>query len=47
MFSALTVTEKILLQAQNPPPANYMSIQKEITPHMRAVLINWLIEVLI
>uniref|UniRef100_A0A803NRY7 B-like cyclin n=1 Tax=Cannabis sativa TaxID=3483 RepID=A0A803NRY7_CANSA len=34
-----------VIEAQNPPPANYMSIQIEITPHMRAVLINWLIEV--
>ncbi|PON33943.1 Cyclin [Parasponia andersonii] len=32
-------------EAQNPPPANYMLIQIDITPHMRAVLINWLIEV--
>ncbi|XP_062093090.1 putative cyclin-B3-1 [Humulus lupulus] len=32
-------------ETQNPPPANYMSIQIKITPHMRAVLINWLIEV--
>ncbi|XP_048325412.2 putative cyclin-B3-1 isoform X2 [Ziziphus jujuba] len=32
-------------EAQNPPLANYMSIQKDLTPHMRAILINWLIEV--
>ncbi|XP_040930529.1 putative cyclin-B3-1 isoform X2 [Gossypium hirsutum] len=29
----------------NPSLENYMSIQKDITPHMRGILINWLIEV--
>ncbi|XP_010532000.1 PREDICTED: putative cyclin-B3-1 [Tarenaya hassleriana] len=32
-------------EAQNPPLGNYMAIQSEITPHMRGVLINWLVEV--
>ncbi|RVW93900.1 putative cyclin-B3-1 [Vitis vinifera] len=33
------------LQAQNPSMQNYMSIQSDITPQMRGILINWLIEV--
>ncbi|RDX96273.1 putative cyclin-B3-1, partial [Mucuna pruriens] len=32
-------------EAQNPVLANYMSIQADITPHLRGILINWLIEV--
>ncbi|XP_024021097.1 putative cyclin-B3-1 isoform X2 [Morus notabilis] len=32
-------------EAQNPALANCMSVQTDISPHMRAVLINWLIEV--
>ncbi|MED6199103.1 hypothetical protein PIB30_072737 [Stylosanthes scabra] len=32
-------------EAQNPALANYMSNQTEITPYMRGILINWLIEV--
>ncbi|KAA3470923.1 Cyclin_N domain-containing protein/Cyclin_C domain-containing protein [Gossypium australe] len=32
-------------EALNPSLENYMSIQKDITPHMRGILINWLIEV--
>ncbi|XP_055823059.1 putative cyclin-B3-1 [Solanum dulcamara] len=34
-----------VIEAQNQPIKNYMEIQKEITPQMRGVLINWLIEV--
>ncbi|XP_028799723.1 putative cyclin-B3-1 isoform X5 [Neltuma alba] len=32
-------------KAQTSALANYMSIQTDITPHMRGILINWLIEV--
>ncbi|KAL4597851.1 hypothetical protein ACB092_11G018100 [Castanea dentata] len=32
-------------EAQNPSMENYMSIQTDITAHMRGILINWLIEV--
>ncbi|KAE9592814.1 putative cyclin [Lupinus albus] len=32
-------------EAHNPALTNYMSIQTDITPQMRAILINWLIEV--
>ncbi|BAT89752.1 hypothetical protein VIGAN_06079800 [Vigna angularis var. angularis] len=32
-------------EARNPALANYMSIQTDITPHLRGILINWLIEV--
>ncbi|XP_058208773.1 putative cyclin-B3-1 [Rhododendron vialii] len=32
-------------EAQNPSLGNYMAIQTEVTPHMRGILINWLIEV--
>ncbi|XP_020202446.1 putative cyclin-B3-1 [Cajanus cajan] len=32
-------------EAHNPVLANYMSIQTDITPHLRGILINWLIEV--
>ncbi|XP_027356813.1 putative cyclin-B3-1 [Abrus precatorius] len=32
-------------EVHNPVLANYMSIQTDITPHMRGILINWLIEV--
>ncbi|KAF7824406.1 putative cyclin-B3-1 isoform X1 [Senna tora] len=32
-------------EAQNSALGNYMSIQTDITPHMRGILINWLIEV--
>ncbi|XP_028799720.1 putative cyclin-B3-1 isoform X2 [Neltuma alba] len=32
-------------EAQTSALANYMSIQTDITPHMRGILINWLIEV--
>ncbi|CBI24160.3 unnamed protein product, partial [Vitis vinifera] len=32
-------------EAQNPSMQNYMSIQSDITPQMRGILINWLIEV--
>ncbi|KAK1575121.1 hypothetical protein Q3G72_002822 [Acer saccharum] len=34
-----------IMEAQNPLPGNYMSIQTDITPPMRGILINWLIEV--
>ncbi|XP_031283375.1 putative cyclin-B3-1 [Pistacia vera] len=34
-----------VIEAQNPPQENYMSIQTDITPQMRGILINWLIEV--
>ncbi|XAR67252.1 hypothetical protein NMG60_11001938 [Bertholletia excelsa] len=34
-----------LMEAQNQSLANYMAIQTEITPQMRGILINWLIEV--
>ncbi|XP_004243965.1 putative cyclin-B3-1 isoform X1 [Solanum lycopersicum] len=34
-----------VIEAQNQPIKNYMEIQKEITPQMRGILINWLIEV--
>lgn len=33
------------LQGRNPLLKNYMEMQKDITPHMRGILINWLIEV--
>ncbi|KAJ0966222.1 hypothetical protein J5N97_027360 [Dioscorea zingiberensis] len=33
------------MEVQNPSLANYMTIQSEITPRMRGILINWLIEV--
>ncbi|GLT31985.1 hypothetical protein SLA2020_066820 [Shorea laevis] len=33
------------METQNPPLGDYMSIQTDITPHMRGILINWLIEV--
>ncbi|KAK7342906.1 hypothetical protein VNO80_25864 [Phaseolus coccineus] len=32
-------------EARNPALANYMSIQTDITPRLRGILINWLIEV--
>ncbi|GMI89110.1 cyclin b3;1 [Hibiscus trionum] len=32
-------------EAMNPSLENYMSKQTDITPHMRGILINWLIEV--
>ncbi|KAM5586865.1 putative cyclin-B3-1 [Rosa sericea] len=32
-------------EAQNPPRANFLLIQADITPHMRGILVNWLIEV--
>ncbi|KAH1238297.1 putative cyclin-B3-1 [Glycine max] len=32
-------------EAHNPLLANYMSIQTDISPHLRGILINWLIEV--
>ncbi|KAK4439543.1 putative cyclin-B3-1 [Sesamum alatum] len=34
-----------VLEGQNPLLKNYMDIQTEITPQMRGILINWLIEV--
>lgn len=34
-----------ILEAQNPSLGNYMVMQTEVTPHMRGILINWLIEV--
>ncbi|KAH9677023.1 putative cyclin-B3-1 [Citrus sinensis] len=34
-----------VMEAQNPPLENYMSSQTDITPQMRGILINWLIEV--
>ncbi|KAK4398762.1 2-dehydro-3-deoxyphosphooctonate aldolase 1 [Sesamum angolense] len=34
-----------VLEGQNPLMKNYMDIQREITPQMRGILINWLIEV--
>nr|XP_033516328.1 putative cyclin-B3-1 isoform X8 [Nicotiana tomentosiformis] len=34
-----------VIEAQNQPIKNYMETQKEITPQMRGILINWLIEV--
>lgn len=33
------------MEVLNPSLANYMTIQSEITPRMRGILINWLIEV--
>lgn len=33
------------MEVQNPLPANHMSIQSDITPRMRGILVNWLIEV--
>ncbi|XP_039130071.1 putative cyclin-B3-1 isoform X1 [Dioscorea cayenensis subsp. rotundata] len=33
------------MEVQNPSLANYMTVQSEITPRMRGILINWLIEV--
>ncbi|KAL3503765.1 hypothetical protein ACH5RR_038214 [Cinchona calisaya] len=33
------------MEAQNQPLKHYMDIQTEITPQMRGILINWLIEV--
>ncbi|XP_070677343.1 putative cyclin-B3-1 isoform X1 [Malus domestica] len=35
----------ITSEAQNQPPENFMSIQADIAPHMRGILVNWLIEV--
>ncbi|KAL6283130.1 hypothetical protein ACE6H2_014059 [Prunus campanulata] len=32
-------------EAQNPPLENFMLIQADITPYMRGILVNWLIEV--
>ncbi|CAL9016498.1 unnamed protein product [Prunus brigantina] len=32
-------------EAQNPALENFMLIQADITPHMRGILVNWLIEV--
>ncbi|XP_024159245.1 putative cyclin-B3-1 isoform X1 [Rosa chinensis] len=34
-----------IYEAQNPPRANFLLIQADITPHMRGILVNWLIEV--
>ncbi|KAJ8542735.1 hypothetical protein K7X08_005258 [Anisodus acutangulus] len=34
-----------VIEAQTQPIKNYMEIQNEITPQMRGILINWLIEV--
>ncbi|CAJ1978383.1 unnamed protein product [Sphenostylis stenocarpa] len=34
-----------ITEARNPALANYMSIQTDITPQLRGILINWLIEV--
>ncbi|XP_019255589.1 PREDICTED: putative cyclin-B3-1 isoform X1 [Nicotiana attenuata] len=34
-----------VIEAQNQPIKNYMETRKEITPQMRGILINWLIEV--
>ncbi|OVA15696.1 Cyclin [Macleaya cordata] len=34
-----------VMEAENPLLANYMAIQTDITPQMRGILINWLIEV--
>ncbi|KAG5598137.1 hypothetical protein H5410_039369, partial [Solanum commersonii] len=34
-----------VIETQNQPIKNYIDIQKEITPQMRGILINWLIEV--
>ncbi|XP_073308385.1 putative cyclin-B3-1 isoform X3 [Primulina huaijiensis] len=34
-----------VMEGQNPLMKNYMEIQKEITPQMRGILINWIIEV--
>ncbi|WOG97947.1 hypothetical protein DCAR_0417288 [Daucus carota subsp. sativus] len=34
-----------VMEAHHQPLQNYMDMQKEITPHMRGVLVNWLIEV--
>ncbi|ONK74856.1 uncharacterized protein A4U43_C03F10830 [Asparagus officinalis] len=33
------------MEVQNLLPANYMTIQSDITPRMRGILVNWLIEV--
>ncbi|KAL8134738.1 uncharacterized protein LOC141713057 [Apium graveolens] len=34
-----------VMEAHHQPLQNYMEMQKEITPHMRGILVNWLIEV--
>ncbi|KAI3456658.1 hypothetical protein Pfo_013321 [Paulownia fortunei] len=34
-----------VMEAQNPLLKNYMGIQRDITPQMRGILINWLVEV--
>ncbi|KAL7088350.1 hypothetical protein ACP275_13G122700 [Erythranthe tilingii] len=34
-----------VMEGQSPLLKNYMGIQKEITPQMRGILINWLVEV--
>ncbi|KAI9116293.1 hypothetical protein K1719_012460 [Acacia pycnantha] len=34
-----------IIEAQTSARENYLSIQTDITPHMRGILINWLIEV--
>lgn len=34
-----------VMEAHHQPVQNYMEMQKEITPHMRGILVNWLIEV--
>ncbi|KAK1279838.1 putative cyclin-B3-1 [Acorus gramineus] len=34
-----------IMEVQNPSLANYMDIQTDVTPRLRGILINWLIEV--
>ncbi|KAJ4705769.1 Cyclin [Melia azedarach] len=34
-----------VMEAQHPPQESYMSIQTDVTPQMRGILVNWLIEV--
>lgn len=34
-----------VMEAHHQPLQNYMEMQKEVTPHMRGILVNWLIEV--
>lgn len=45
LINLLFAKNDLQLQAQNPSMQNYMSIQSDITPQMRGILINWLIEV--
>ncbi|KAK1403088.1 hypothetical protein POM88_002693, partial [Heracleum sosnowskyi] len=38
-------THAQVIRAHHQPLQNYMEIQKEVTPHMRGILVNWLIEI--